>query len=140
LVLAAAAEEVPTEELANLLDGLAFEAADRERVVLAASGARTLAAALERARTPAQIAAAVAGSPPELVALAGGHRGADAAAAWLDDLRHVRLEIGGQDLLAAGVPQGPLIGRALRAALYAKLDGRASGREAELAQALEAVR
>jgi tRNA nucleotidyltransferase (CCA-adding enzyme) len=74
------------------------------------------------------------------VALAGGHGGADAAGAWLDDLRHVRLEIDGHDLLAAGVPQGPLIGRALRAALGAKLDGRVTGRQQELAEALRAVR
>lgn len=140
LVVAAAAEDVPRDELSELLDRLAFEAADRDRVVSAAAGAKTLAAALERARTPAEIAAAAAEAPPELVALAGGHGGADAAAAWLENLRHVRLEIGGQDLLAAGVPQGPLIGRGLRAALSAKLDGRASGREAELSEALRAVR
>jgi tRNA nucleotidyltransferase (CCA-adding enzyme) len=140
LVLAAAAEEVPRPELVGLLDGLAFHAADRERVVAAAMGAKTLAAALDRARTPAEIGAAAVGASPELVALAGGHRGADAAAEWLDRLRHVRLEIDGQDLLAAGVPQGPLIGAALRAALFAKLDGRVSGRDAELAEALKAVR
>jgi tRNA nucleotidyltransferase (CCA-adding enzyme) len=140
LVLAAAAEEVPGPELAALLNGLAFEAADRERIVSAAMGAKALADALARARTPAEIGAAARGAAPELVALAGGHRGADAAAAWLERLRHVRLEIDGQDLLAAGVPQGPLIGRALRVALDAKLDGRVSGRDAELAEALKAVR
>jgi tRNA nucleotidyltransferase (CCA-adding enzyme) len=140
LVLAAASEDVPRSELATLLNGLAFEAADRDRVVSAAAGAKTVADALERARTPAEIGAAAAGALPELVALAGGHGGANAAAAWLDRLRHVRLEIGGQDLLAAGVPQGPLIGQALRAALDAKLDGRVSGRDAELSEALRAVR
>ncbi len=140
LVLAAAAENVPRPELVELLDRLAFGAADRERIVSAAVGARKLADALERARTPAAIGAAATGSNPELVALAGGHGGADAAGAWLDRLRHVHLEIDGQDLLAAGVPQGPLVGRALRAALDAKLDGRASGRDAELSVALGAVR
>ena len=140
LVLAAAAEEVPRQQLSELLDRLAFEAADRVRIVSAAERARPLADALQRAQTPAEIAAVAAGATPELVALAGGHGGADAAAAWLSELRHVRLEIDGQDLLAAGIPQGPLIGRALQAALYAKLDGRASGREAELAEALAAVR
>ena len=140
LVLAAAAEEVPGPELSELLDRLAFEAADRERVVSAAVKAKALAHALQRAQTPSEVAAAASGASPELVALAGGHGATDAAAAWLDRLRHVRLEIDGQDLLAAGVPQGPLVGRALRAALDAKLDGRVSGREAELAEALEAVR
>jgi tRNA nucleotidyltransferase (CCA-adding enzyme) len=51
----------------------------------------------------------------------------------------VRLEIDGRDLLAAGVGEGPAIGRALRAALAAKLDGRVSGRDAELAEALDAA-
>jgi tRNA nucleotidyltransferase (CCA-adding enzyme) len=140
LVLAAAAEEVPGQELSELLDRLAFEAADRERVVRAAVKAKALSHALQRAQTPSEVAAAASGASPELVALAGGHGGTDAAAAWLDRLRHVRLEIDGQDLLAAGVPHGPLVGRALRAALDAKIDGRVSGREAELAEALEAVR
>jgi tRNA nucleotidyltransferase (CCA-adding enzyme) len=139
LVLAAASEEVPRAELRWLLDRLAFEAADRERIVAAATRAKPLSGSLERARTPAQIAAAVGDASPELVALAGGHGAADRAAAWLEELRRVRLEIDGQDLLAAGVPQGPQIGRALRAALHAKLDGRASGREAELSEALRAV-
>jgi tRNA nucleotidyltransferase (CCA-adding enzyme) len=49
----------------------------------------------------------------------------------------VKLEIGGDDLLAAGVPQGPQIGRALERTLAAKLDGElAAGRPAELAYAL----
>jgi tRNA nucleotidyltransferase (CCA-adding enzyme) len=139
LVLAAASEDLPRAKLRLLLDRLAFEAADRERIATAASGAKRLSQALEGARTFAQIAAAVTDASPELVALAGAHGAADRAAAWLEKLRHVRLEIDGGDLLAAGVPKGPLIGRALAAALEAKLDGRASGRSAELAAALEAV-
>ena len=136
-MLAAAAPGVPRPELAELLDRLAFEAPTATRIVAAATGARTLGGALERARTPSEIAAAAAGAEPELVALAGALGPAlTPPLPWLDRLRHVRLEIDGQDLLAAGVPQGPLIGRALRAALAAKLDGRASGRDAELAEAL----
>jgi tRNA nucleotidyltransferase (CCA-adding enzyme) len=65
-------------------------------------------------------------------------------AEWLDryvsEWRHVRLEIDGRDLLAAGIEEGPAVGRGLEAALAAKLDGRASGREAELRVAIEAAR
>jgi tRNA nucleotidyltransferase (CCA-adding enzyme) len=64
---------------------------------------------------------------------------ADKARRWLDDLRDVRLEIDGTDLLAAGVPAGPAVGVGLRAAWSAKLDGRVKGREAELAEALRAA-
>ena len=47
------------------------------------------------------------------------------------------LEIGGEDLLAAGVAQGPQIGRRLARTLTRKLDGVvAAGRDAELADAL----
>ena len=67
-----------------------------------------------------------------------GAMGAEAASRqWLEDLRHLRLEIDGDDLLAAGVEAGPALGAGLAAARAAKLDGRAEDREAELAAALE---
>ena len=126
-------------ELPGLLDSLAFEADDRDAIVGTASRAEELADALAAAETPSSIGMAAAGAPPELVALAGALGPERAARAWLGDLRHVRLAIDGRDLLAAGVPEGPAIGRGLRAALAAKLDERASGREQELAEALQAA-
>ena len=87
--------------------------------------------------------------PSEAVALAAGRTGVELALAralgaeWLDryveEWRDVRLEIDGEDLMAAGVPEGPAVGRGLTAALAAKLDGEASGREGELAAALRAA-
>lgn len=139
LALAAAARGVPAPELAALLDSCAFEAEDRDAIVLAASRAGQVASALAAAGAPSEIAAAVGGAPPELVAMAGALGAAPQAREWLDRLRHVRLEIDGRDLLAAGVPEGPAIGRGLRAALAAKLDRRASGREQELAEAVHAA-
>ena len=47
-----------------------------------------------------------------------------------------RLEISGADLLAAGVPEGPAIGRALEETLRRKLDGLVSGPDEELETAL----
>ena len=108
---------------------------DRRRCV-ARTGARGRSGGRE---APSEIAAAVGGGPPELVALAGALGPERPAREWLDRLRHVRLEIDGRDLLAAGVPEGPAVGRGLRAALAAKLDRRASGREQELAEALNAA-
>jgi tRNA nucleotidyltransferase (CCA-adding enzyme) len=65
-------------------------------------------------------------------------------AEWLDRYlerwRSVELEIDGADLIAAGVPQGPEVGRGLEAALRAKLDGEAEEREQELAIALAVAR
>ncbi len=65
-------------------------------------------------------------------------------AEWLDryllDWRQVGLEIDGEDLIAAGIPEGPGIGQGLAEALRRKLDGEISGRDAELAVAVEAAR
>jgi hypothetical protein len=52
----------------------------------------------------------------------------------------VAIDIRGEDLLAAGVPEGPAIGHGLAAALRMKLDGEISGREEELRAALEVAR
>ncbi len=139
LVLAAAARGVPAGELPALLDSLAFEAEDRDVICAAATRAEGLAQSLAAAETPSAIAAAALDAPPELVALAGAVGPERHAREWLERLRHVRLSIDGRDLIAAGVPQGPAIGRALRAALAAKLDGGADGREQELAEALSAA-
>jgi len=139
LSLALAAAAIPSSELAILLDELAFDADSRDAIVSTASGAELVAGALAAATRPSEIAAAVASARPELVALAGALGPEDQAREWLERLRHVRLEIDGDDLIAAGVPQGPAVGQGLRAALTAKLDSRASGRASELAAALEAV-
>ena len=140
LVLAVAALNVPGDELHETLDTLAFDAQDRDAIVAAATRADDLAAALSGASSPSDIARAVEGAGPELVAVAGGLGPAPKAEDWLRRLRHVSLEIDGHDLLAAGISEGPAVGRGLRAALAAKLDGSVNGRAAELAEALRAAR
>lgn len=140
LVLALASRRIPPPELVTMLETLEFEAADREAIIATASEAERLARELEAAERPSQIAAAAAGAGEELVALAGALGPADEARAWLTDLRRVALEIDGNDLMQLGVRQGPSVGRGLRAALAAKLDGQACGREAELAVALRAAK
>ena len=47
---------------------------------------------------------------------------------YLDKLRHVRTLLTGDDLLALGVAQGPLVGELLRALLDARLDGLVASR------------
>jgi tRNA nucleotidyltransferase (CCA-adding enzyme) len=131
VTLAAATAGMDARALLRWLDAMGFTAAERDTV--AASSRSSTGAPLRAARTPAQIARAARGAPVEAVALAGGEN----ARRWLDDLRHVKLDITGDDLLAAGVPQGPEVGDRLRRALDRKLDGEAVGREAELRAALE---
>jgi tRNA nucleotidyltransferase (CCA-adding enzyme) len=139
LALAVAARDVPADELRVLLDRLGFEAEDRQAILAAATTAGLLSAALAATRRASEIAEAVGTAGPEAIALAGALGAEAPVRQWVDELRHVKLEIDGRDLLAAGVPEGAGIGRALRAALAAKLDGLASGREQELDAALRSL-
>jgi tRNA nucleotidyltransferase (CCA-adding enzyme) len=86
---------------------------------------------------PSAVAEALRGEPLEAVAVAGGRGDEETARRWLQDWRHVGLEITGHDLLAAGVPEGPEVGERMRRVLAQRLDGRLEpGRDAELAAAL----
>jgi tRNA nucleotidyltransferase (CCA-adding enzyme) len=125
-------------EIVALLDRLDFPAGDRDRVAAAAGAVPRLIEQLPIAELPSELRAAALGVPLEGVALAGVLAGAEGAARqWLKDTRHVALEITGDDLLAAGLPEGPEIGRRLEAVLELRLDGRLpDGREAELQAAL----
>lgn len=131
-----------------LLDGWEFPAAERERAVHSAILAPRLAARLARAERPSEIYEIAHGEPLEAVALAaalaevdsGAGRSdvaATAARRWLAELRLVELEIGGDELLGAGIAAGPDVGRRLRRTLMRKLDSELSGRDAELQAALE---
>ena len=126
---------------ARMLDEFEYHADTRERALSAAFDADGLAAALEQASRPSSLYALLSGQPLETVALAGalGSRAVhERVREWLERLRHVQLEIDGADLLRAGVPQGPELGRRLRRALEAKLDGEldGGGPDAELRAAL----
>jgi tRNA nucleotidyltransferase (CCA-adding enzyme) len=131
LTLAACAAGMDARALLGWLDDMGFTAPERDLV--AAASRFVTGAPLRTARTSAEVARAARGAPVEAVALAGGEN----ARRWIEDLRHVRLDINGDDLLAAGIPQGPEIGERLQRALDRKLDGQANGREEELAAALE---
>lgn len=139
LALAVALARVEAEALRARLDQLGFDAQQRHTILAAALHSRALARALSAAQLPSEIAAAARKDPLEAVALAGALGPAEQARDWLERLRHVRLEITGEDLLSAGVTEGPAVGAGLRAALAAKLDGQAAGRESELAEALRAA-
>ncbi|MGH3021266.1 MAG: hypothetical protein ACRDNR_14095, partial [Gaiellaceae bacterium] len=58
---------------------------------------------------------------------------------YFDRLRAVRLEIGGADLIALGLPESPRVGEILGEIRKRKLNGELDGREAELAAARELV-
>ena len=98
-----------------------------------------MALARRRPQRPSE-AVELARRRPQLELLLARAHGAE----WLDryqlEWSRVETEINGADLIAAGAPRGPALGRGLEAALRAKLDGEAAGREQELEAALAAVR
>jgi tRNA nucleotidyltransferase (CCA-adding enzyme) len=125
-------------EIVALLDRWDFPAGDRDRVTAAAAVVPRLIEELPAAARASTLRAVAQGVPLEGVALAGALGCEGPARRWLGDVRHVHLEITGDDLLRAGVAEGPEIGRRLEAVLELRLDGElADGREAELTAALE---
>ncbi len=130
--------------LLGALDGFEHPAADRAPVLETALRAEPLSRELDGAHSPSRIWELLRSVPIEAVALAGALASRDqrpqvrgAVESWLGDLRHVRLQISGEDLLAAGVKAGPEVGERLATALRERLDGKiAPGREAELQAAL----
>jgi tRNA nucleotidyltransferase (CCA-adding enzyme) len=114
----------------------------REQALIAAAlgpeGAERVLASMPTPRAGEGVEVAERRDPVELIL------GRALGASWLDRYltvwSKVELEIAGADLIAAGVPQGPAIGRGLRAAKGKRLEGEISGREQELAAALEAAR
>jgi tRNA nucleotidyltransferase (CCA-adding enzyme) len=135
--LAALIEEAP-EKLDLWLGDLHLLAGERDAAARAARVAPRIAAALrEREHSPSELRGLLGREPLEALALALALRApSEPVLRWAGDLRGVGLEISGADLLAAGVPQGPAVGRALDETLNRKLDGLVSGREAELETAL----
>jgi tRNA nucleotidyltransferase (CCA-adding enzyme) len=139
--LAALCASAP-QELDLWLAGLHLDARDRDAVSRAARVAGRLARELrEREHMPSELRALLDGEPPEALALALALRApSEPVLRWVTELSRVRLDIGGADLLAADIPEGPAIGRALEETLQRKLDGLVRGRDDELATALEIAR
>ncbi|MEX2194724.1 MAG: hypothetical protein WD844_05510 [Thermoleophilaceae bacterium] len=114
---------------------------ERDAVLRAAARAPALAAALDDRLRPSELSDLLAPEPPEALALALGLGApAEPLLRWTSDLRQVRLEIGGHDLRAAGIPESPALGAALDDTLRRKLDGELAGREEELQAALARAR
>jgi tRNA nucleotidyltransferase (CCA-adding enzyme) len=129
------------EALHPLLDRLALTRHERDRVARAAEVGGHLAHRLTRDMPASRIHALLHCEPAETLAvtLAWGAPG-EPVLRYLSDLRGARLEVTGDDLVAAGVPESPALGHALQETLRRKLDGEVSGRDDELALAIELAR
>jgi tRNA nucleotidyltransferase (CCA-adding enzyme) len=122
--------------------GLQLEARERDAVARAARVAPHIVHELrDSEHVPSELRDLLGDEPPEALALALALGApSEPILRWATDLSGVRLEIGGADLLAEGIPEGPAIGRALDETLRRKLDGLVQGRDDELRIALELAR
>ena len=127
--------------VADWVESLHLKAEDRDAVLRAARKAPGMVDALAANPSATGLHALLHCEPPELMALSlalGAPR--EVVERYVNDVATIRLEITGDDLKAAGVPESPLLGQALRETLKAKLEGDVSGHEQELEHALGVVR
>ncbi|HKN94418.1 MAG TPA: hypothetical protein VJU60_08810 [Thermoleophilaceae bacterium] len=138
--LAALVSSAP-EALRDWVEDLHIGRPQADAVLRAAAKGPQLASTLQNELAPSAVHAVLSCEPLEALAMALA-RGAPGGQvlSYLADLRGVRLEISGHDLLEAGVPESPAIGRALEETLRRKLDGEVSGRDEELRVALAVAR
>ena len=129
------------DALAGWLESLQLSSAARDAVARAARAAPGIARELREEERASQVHRLLKDEPPEALALAlalGAPPGP--ILRFVGELSQVRLEISGDDLIAAGVRASPAVGQALEETLRRKLDGELAGRDEELRAALELAR
>ena len=134
---------LPPDARRRLADRLALNGPLRTRRLAVSEVVHDALAALPPDARPSEVSAALSGLGGEELLLVFSATD-ETGRAWirrdLEELRGIEPSIRGADLLAAGVPEGPALGSALRAVKYALQDGELEpGRETELAFALGSV-
>ena len=131
--------DLDPEEIAAWAVRMRVRAQDASVLERALVVGRRLARPRRAAPSEAELYDLAAGEPLEavLAAMTLDESGiaADRLAHFLDVTRHVRLDIGGADLLALGFSSGPRMGEVLRSVLHLKLNGVVGGRDEELTAA-----
>lgn len=151
-LLLALAGELTAEDtepaMRGFIQDLELPAGVGERVFGAAVSARFVIDSVDEAGTTPDMLEMTDGTPVESLALAAavrdmedgpGSYGRALIEDWLREQRHVALQVTGDDLIAAGVPEGPEVGLRLEESYRLLLEERIEpGRESELRAALEA--
>ncbi|HEV7668504.1 MAG TPA: CBS domain-containing protein [Thermoanaerobaculia bacterium] len=139
----ALAIDLPLDARRRLADRLALNGGPRARRLGVAEAVKDALAALAENARPSEVSAALSGLGGEellLVFAATDETGRSWIRRDLAELRTIEPSIRGADLIAAGIPEGPALGSALRAVKSALQDGElAAGRETEMAFALGTV-
>ncbi len=144
--------ELDHEETEPAMRGFLYDlelpAGEGDRVFGMAVSAVFVSDHVESVEMLSEVLELMLGTPVESLALAAatcerrdgpGSYGVQVIDEWLDRRRHVALELTGEDLLAAGVPEGPEVGARLEESYRLLLEERIEpGRESELRAALEA--
>jgi tRNA nucleotidyltransferase (CCA-adding enzyme) len=145
--LALLCRQMLADEVYAWLEKLRVRRADQDVVAACVTVAPLLADRIssEPSPMPSQLQELLGGRPIEVlliaILLASDPRPVEQAVhGYLDHVRDIELEISGDDLRRAGIPESPAIGTALKQTLALKLDGSVRGREAELETALRLVR
>jgi tRNA nucleotidyltransferase (CCA-adding enzyme) len=133
--LAACCIDVPLEALRLQADDLGLDATEREILLACVERQAEIGLALDRRPGRADLYRLLRRERPEVVLLAGVRGSITEAMEWLIDVRHVRSEVSGDALVAAGL-SGPAVGEALERATIAAIEGR--GPDEQLAAALGA--
>jgi tRNA nucleotidyltransferase (CCA-adding enzyme) len=145
-------EELEKEEtepaMRGFLHDLELPKRDGDRAFGVAVSAAFAVDHVDSADTTVDLLELTVGTPIESLALAAavreledgpGSYGRRVIEEWLNDQRHICLEVTGDDLIAAGVPEGPEVGVRLEESYRLLLEERIEpGRETELRAALEA--
>lgn len=146
------AEELDGEEtdvtMRDFIADLQLPSGAGERVFGAAVSARFVIDSVDEAGTTPDLLELTDGTPIESLALAAAVRdiedgpgsfGRGLIEDWLREQRHVALQVTGDDLIAAGIPEGPEVGLRLEESYRLLLEERIEpGRDTELRAALEA--
>ena len=131
----------------GFLYDLELPAGESERVFSVAVSAMFIRDHIDHVEMLSEELEMMLGMPAEALALAAaicelrdgpGSYAVDVIEEWLNNRRHIALELTGDDLLAAGVPEGPEVGARLEKAYRLLLEERIEpGRENELRAALD---
>jgi len=139
-------EEDAEPAMRGFIYDMELPSGEGDRVFGAAVSAAVVADGVGSVATTADILDLMYRAPVESLALAVAVRdledgpdsyGRRTIERWLNTMRHVELEVGGEDLIAAGVPEGPEVGARLEEAYRLLLEEAIEpGRESELRAAL----
>ncbi len=136
LYLAALSINLREEEILKISDRLNLNTKEKEIFVNCKKVVRVISYRLKKAETPKDIYKALINFPPPFLfwtmAFLDDENLKEKIKIFINKYSKIKLEVKGKDLIEAGFPTGPLIGKALEATLFEKINGKLKTKEEEL--------